>query len=247
MTAEHILLALGVFLIAGTVKGLVGMGLPTITIALTSLVLPLSDTIALVALPTIFTNLWQAAVGGNFVRIVRRQWPLIVPLAAMLYVTMWLVGRKAPDWAFLVLAIVLMVYSGLGLFRIRLHVHADLEKPLAPVVGVVSGVVAGLVGVPVVPLMPYLQALDIKPSELVQTLGVVLCATSLSLTVSLLRFGLLDGPHAVVSAIAVVPAIAGMYVGTRIRLRLSVEQFRIAVLWALLLTGLYTFASRLVW
>jgi uncharacterized membrane protein YfcA len=74
----------------------------------------------------------------------------------------------------------------------------------------------------------------------------MLCATSLSLTVSLLKFGLLDGPHAVVSAIAVVPAIAGMYVGTRIRRRLSVEQFRLAVLWALLLTGLYTFASRLV-
>jgi uncharacterized protein len=246
VTTEHILLALAVFMIAGTVKGLVGLGLPTITIALTSLVLPLSDTIALVALPTIFTNLWQAAVGGQFWTILRRQWPLIVPLAIALYVTMWTVGRKAPDWAFLVLAAVLVIYSALGLFRIRLRIHADLEKPLAPVIGVVSGFVAGVIGVPVVPLMPYLQGLDIKPGELVQTLGVVLCATSLSLTVSLLKFGLLDGPHAIVSAIAVVPAIAGMYVGTRIRLRLSVEQFRLAVLWALLLTGLYTFASRLV-
>ena len=60
MTAEHVLLALAVFALAGTVKGLVGLGLPTITIALTSLVLPLSDTIALVALPTIFTNLYQS-------------------------------------------------------------------------------------------------------------------------------------------------------------------------------------------
>ena len=246
MIIEHILLALAVFLIAGVVKGLVGMGLPTITIALTSLVLPLSDTIALIALPTIFTNLWQAAVGGKFRVILRRQWPLIVPLAVMLYLTMWTVGRKAPDWAFLVLAIVLVVYSALGLFRIRLQIHADLEKPLAPVIGVISGVVAGLVGVPVIPLMPYLQGLDIKPTELVQTLGVVLCATSVALTVSLLRFGLLDGPHALVSAIAVAPAIAGMWIGTRIRLKLSVEQFRLAVLWALLLTGLYTFASRLV-
>ena len=246
MIIEHILLALAVFLIAGVVKGLVGMGLPTITIALTSLVLPLSDTIALIALPTIFTNLWQAAVGGKFRVILRRQWPLIVPLAVMLYLTMWTVGRKAPEWAFLVLAIVLVVYSALGLFRIRLQIHADLEKPLAPVIGVISGVVAGLVGVPVIPLMPYLQGLDIKPTELVQTLGVVLCATSVTLTVSLLRFGLLDGPHAIVSAIAVVPAIAGMWVGTRVRLRLSIEQFRLAILWALLLTGLYTFASRLV-
>ena len=246
MTTEHILFALAVFLIAGVVKGLVGMGLPTITIALTSLVLPLSDTIALIALPTIFTNLWQAAVGGQFRLIVRRQWPLIVPLGVALYLTMWTVGRKAPDWAFLVLAIVLVVYSTLGLFRLRLRIHADLERPLAPVIGVISGFVAGLVGVPVIPLMPYLQGLDIKPTELVQTLGVVLCATSVTLTVSLFKFGLLDGPHAIVSAIAVVPAVAGMWVGTQVRLRLSIEQFRLAVLWALLLTGLYTFVSRLV-
>ncbi len=246
MAIEHILLALAVFLLAGTVKGLVGLGLPTITIALTSLVLPLSDTIALIALPTIFTNLWQASVGGKFRAILRRQWPLIVPLAVGLYLTMWAVGRKGPDWAFLVLAAVLVTYSALGLLRIRLHIHADLEKPLAPVIGAVSGFVAGVVGVPVIPLMPYLQGLDIKPTELVQTLGVVLCATSLTLTLSLLNFGLLDGPRAIVSAAAVVPALAGMWAGTRIRLRLSVEQFRLAVLWALLLTGLYTFASRLV-
>ena len=144
------------------------------------------------------------------------------------------------------LAAVLIVYSGLGLLRIRLHIHADLEKPLAPVIGVVSGFVAGVVGVPVVPLMPYLQGLDIKPSELVQTLGVVLCATSLTLTGLAAHFGLLDGPRAIVSAAAVVPALAGMWIGQQIRLRLSIEQFRLAVFWALLLTGLYTFASRVL-
>ena len=242
MSSEQIAFGLTVFLLAGTVKGLVGLGLPTIVIALTTLMLPLTESVALIALPTIFTNLWQAAVGGQFRAILRRQWPLIVPLAISLYVTMWLVGQKGPNWAFLVLAIVLIVYSGLGLLRI----HADLEKPLAPLIGVVSGFVAGLVGVPIIPLMPYLQGLDIKPSELVQTLGVVLCATSLTLTSSLLFFGLLDGPRAIVSAVAVVPALAGMWVGQQVRLRLSVEQFRLAVFWALLLTGVYTFCSRLL-
>ncbi len=220
--------------------------MPTITIALTSLVLPLTEAIALIALPTIFTNVWQAAVGGQFWAILRRQWPLILPLTIVLYLTVWLIGQKGPNWAFLVLAAVLIVYSGLGLLRIRLHIHADLERFLAPVIGVASGFVAGLVGVPIIPLMPYLQGLDIKPSELVQTLGVVLCATSLTLTASLLFFGLLDGPRAIVSAAAVVPALVGMWVGQRIRLRLSVEQFRLAVLWALLLTGVYTFASRVL-
>jgi uncharacterized membrane protein YfcA len=246
VTTDQIIFGFAVFLLAGTVKGLVGLGLPTIVIALTTLVLPLTEAIAMIALPTIFSNVWQAAVGGNFWKILRRQWPLIVPLAIGLYLTMWLVGQKGPNWAFIVLATILVVYSALGLLRIRLHIHADLEKPLAPAIGAVSGFVAGVVGVPIIPLMPYLQGLDIKPSELVQTLGVVLCATSLTLTLSLVNFGLLDGPRAIVSAAAVLPALAGMWLGQQIRQRLSVEQFRLAVFWALLLTGLYTFASRVL-
>jgi uncharacterized membrane protein YfcA len=215
VTTAQIAFGLAVFLLAGTVKGLVGLGLTTITIALTSLTLLLPEAIALIALPTIFTNIWQAAMGGRFWIILRRQWPLIVPLAVVLYLTMWLVGQKGPNWAFLVLAAMLVVYSGLGLLRIRLHIHADLETPLAPLIGVVSGFVAGVVGVPIIPLMPYLQGLDIKPSELVQTLGVVLCATSFTLTLSLLSFGLLDGPRSIVSASSC-SAGAGGHVGRRV-------------------------------
>lgn len=246
MNTGAVVFTLGVFFAAGIVKGLVGIGLPTITLAVTLLVLPLSDTIALIALPTVAANVWQAAVGGQFKKIVRRQWPLILPMMVTLFLTMWLVGRHAPQWALLVLAAVLVIYSTLGLFRIRMKIHADLEKPLAPVIGVISGLVAGLVGVPVVPLMPYMQSLDVKPTELVQSLGVIVTVASLVLTASLIKFGLLDRSHAIVSAVAVVPAIAGMWVGTQIRLRMSIEQFRLAVLWALLLAGLYTFASRLL-
>jgi uncharacterized membrane protein YfcA len=243
---DQIVIGLAIFLLAGTVKGLVGLGLPAISIALMSLFLPLSEAIALIALPTVVTNVWQAAVGGHFLHIVRRQWPLILPLTVVLYLTVWLVGQKGPGWAFLVLGTVLIIYSTLGLLRIRLTIHADLEKPMAPVIGVVSGFVAGVVGVPIVPLMPYLQGLDIKPVELVQTLGVVLCATSLTLTASLLFFGVLDGPRALVSGAAIVPAIGGMWLGQQIRSRLSVEQFRLAVFWALLATGVYTVATRLL-
>jgi uncharacterized protein len=246
VTTATILFALGAFFIAGIVKGLTGVGLPTITLALTSFVLPLSDTIPLIALPTVITNLSQAMVGGQFKKIVRRQWPLILPMIVTLLLTMWLIGRTTPQWAFFVLASILVIYGGLGLLRIRLRIHADLEKPLAPVIGLISGVVAGLIGVPVVPLMPYMQGLDVKPVELVQSFGVIVSVASLVLTASLLRYGLLDQRHLIVSAVAIVPAVAGQMVGTQVRQRLSIEQFRQVVFWALLLTGLYTFASRLL-
>jgi uncharacterized membrane protein YfcA len=75
VTTDQIIFGLAVFLLAGTVKGLVGLGLPTIVIAVTTLVLPLTEAIAMIALPTIFSNVWQAAVGGNFWKILRRQYP----------------------------------------------------------------------------------------------------------------------------------------------------------------------------
>ncbi len=104
MTTDQIIFGLAVFLLAGTVKGLVGLGLPTIVIALTTLVLPLTESIAMIALPTIFSNVWQAAVGGNFRRILRRQWPLIAPLAIGA-LSHHVAGRpgRAPNWAFIVL------------------------------------------------------------------------------------------------------------------------------------------------
>ena len=116
-------------MLAGPVKGLVGLGLPTIVIALTTLVLPLTEAIAMIALPTIFSNVWQAAVGGNFWKILRRQWPLMVPLAIGLYLTMWLVGQKGPNWAFIVLATILVVYTPRACFRIPPHLLPP-GKPL---------------------------------------------------------------------------------------------------------------------
>jgi uncharacterized membrane protein YfcA len=246
MTTGAIAFVLCVFFVAGIVKGLVGIGLPTITLALTSFVLPLSDMIALIALPTVVTNLWQAATGGNFRKIVRRQLPLILPMVVTLLLTMYVIGRKTPQWAFLVLASILVIYGGLGLLRIRLRIHADLERPLAPVIGLISGGVAGLIGVPVVPLMPYMQGLDIKPAELVQSFGVIVSIASLFLTASLIYYGLLDYRHVMISGLAIVPAVSGQMIGAWIRQRLSIEQFRIVVFWALFLTGLYTFAARLL-
>ena len=51
MTPDQIAFGLAVFLVAGVVKGLVGLGLPTIVIAVTSLFLPLTEAVPLIASP----------------------------------------------------------------------------------------------------------------------------------------------------------------------------------------------------
>ncbi|MDP6830567.1 MAG: sulfite exporter TauE/SafE family protein, partial [Alphaproteobacteria bacterium] len=62
----------GTFLIAGGVKGVIGLGLPTVSLALLSVLFDLPSAMALLLVPSFITNLWQGVVGGNGTAIIRR-------------------------------------------------------------------------------------------------------------------------------------------------------------------------------
>ena len=53
------------FLLAGLVKGVIGLGLPTISLALLTAALGLPQAMALLLVPSFVTNLWQAVAGGK--------------------------------------------------------------------------------------------------------------------------------------------------------------------------------------
>ena len=71
-------LVVATFLLAGLVKGVVGMGLPPVAIGIMALAMPPAQAAALVLVPAFVTNIWQMAPGRNLILIVRRLWPLLV-------------------------------------------------------------------------------------------------------------------------------------------------------------------------
>ena len=76
MTTEQILTILVAFLVAGVAKGGIGMGLPPIALSLMSFSVPLETSLALMVLPTMATNIWQAIYGEGFMRLLHRFRPL---------------------------------------------------------------------------------------------------------------------------------------------------------------------------
>lgn len=63
-----------VFLMAGCLKGVIGMGLPTMAMALLGLVMPTYEAAALLVIPAFVTNLWQFLAGPGAIGLVRRLW-----------------------------------------------------------------------------------------------------------------------------------------------------------------------------
>ena len=83
----------GTFLLAGTVKGVIGLGLPTVSLALLTVALDLPSAMALLLVPSFVTNLWQSLVGGNAKAIVLRIWPFLVMATG----TVW-IGAAYMGW-----------------------------------------------------------------------------------------------------------------------------------------------------
>ena len=214
------------FLLAGGVKGVVGLGLPTVSVALLSAAFGIEAALPLLVIPSLVTNLWQGAIGGHATALLRRFGIAL----AIIPVTTWIgyhyVFAAAPQAMDRVLGGALLVYAGLGLRAVRIPAPARAEPVLTPLAGVVNGLITGVTGTFVIPIVMYLEALGLDRDELVQMMGITFSVSTAALAGVLMMHGAYRVDASVVSAVAVAPAIAGMVLGARIRAHLTPATFR---------------------
>lgn len=217
---------LAVFFLAGTVKGVIGLGLPTLSMGLLGLVMPASQAAALLVVPSTLTNLWQLVQGGHLEPLVKRLWPMLLAVCVgTLAGSRWL-GLSAGGWATHALGAALLVYAVAGLALPSFHVRPGLEAWLGPLCGLLTGVVTAATGVFVIPAVPYLQALGLARDELVQALGLSFTVSTLALAAGLFSQGSLGEGTLGLSLVLVVPAVAGMVAGQWLRQRISPITFK---------------------
>jgi uncharacterized membrane protein YfcA len=234
-----------VFALGGFVKGVVGLGLPTIAMGLLSVLMLPAQAAALLVVPSLVTNLWQIG-GPGFWVLLRRIGTLLVGVGVGTWMGAgWLAG-PASVWAGVGLGVALTLYAAVGLLRWRPRVRASHEVWLGPCVGVATGLVTAATGVFVIPAVPYLQALGMEKEELVRALGVSFLASTIALGAALGSSGALRGAGLAASALALVPALVGMGLGQWLRLRVKAETFRTVFFSGLLALGLYL-AARGAW
>lgn len=230
MESSLVLLVGGVFLLAGMVKGISGMGLPTFSIALLGLFMPPATAATLVLLPSLLTNLAQC-VGPHTQVLVRRLWPL------WLGVALATVHSPLPDLGHattttrLTLGLVLMAYGIWGLARPRLPDLGRHTLWTGGLAGLLSGLVTAATGVFVMPLVPYLQALRLEKEVFIQALGLSFLVATAALAVRLSTATPTSGSEVPLGthAIALLTACAGVWLGARLRQRLPVLVFQRAL------------------
>lgn len=154
MTFATIILIAFSFCLAGFVKGVIGLGLPTISMGLLALVMPTPQAAAILVIPSIVTNFWQMFSGPAFWEITRRMWPLLAGLCIGTWSVAGMMTATPSPTSKIVLGLCIAGYGVLGLSAVRFHVTPALERWLAFPVGLATGLLAAGTGVFVIPSVP---------------------------------------------------------------------------------------------
>lgn len=232
-----ILLLTGTFLAAGLVKGVTGMGLPTVAMGLLGTVMSPAAAAALLIIPSFVTNIWQLFSGPALASLLRRLWPMMLCIVVGTTAGAGLLVAVDPLWSGFALGLALLVYALYALIAPKLVVAVTAERWLSPLAGALTGIVTGATGVFVMPAVPYLGSLHMSREELVQALGLSFTVSTLALALGLLLNDAFEVTQVGTSTLAVVPALLGMWLGQRIRLRISAARFRQCLLIFLIVLG----------
>jgi uncharacterized membrane protein YfcA len=240
-----LLLVAAAFLVAGFIKGAIGLGLPTVSMGLLAVAMQPSHALAIVIVPAIVTNIWQTFVGPYLRDIIRRLWPLMAGTVVGIWLNADMLTGPYARYGTIVLGVLLVIYAIIGLSKFSLHVARSDEKWIGGIVGLITGVVSAATGVQVIPSMPFMQAIGMEKDELVQALGVFFTVATVALAFNLTSAGLLSASTALPGAVAMAAAFAGMFIGQAVRSRMKPEVFRRWFLIAMILLGLYLTGSSI--
>lgn len=238
LTIELTCLLFATFLGAGVVKGVTGMGLPTVAMGVLGAVMSPLTAAAILIIPSFVTNVWQMLAGGNTLRLLRRLWAMMLCIVIGTVLATRLLVIVDPVWSGRALGIALIAYAAYALFSPTISIPERLEPWLSPVIGIVTGVLTGATGVFTLPAVPYVQSLGLQKDELVQALGLSFTVSTVALAGGLVAQDAFRLDQLGLSLLAVIPALVGMWLGAIVRQKISPKTFRRCFLLFLIILGL---------
>lgn len=238
LNLELICILFATFLGAGIVKGVSGMGLPTVAMGVLGATMSPLTAAAILIIPSFVTNVWQMLAGRDTFRLLRRLWAMMLCIVIGTLLGARLLVIVDPILSGRALGLALITYAITALFLPTLSIPKRLESWLSPLIGIVTGLLTGATGVFTLPAVPYVQALGLQKDELVQALGLSFTVSTVALAGGLFTQGAFRLDQLSLSLLAVFPALIGMWLGAIVRQKISPKTFRHCFLLFLVILGL---------
>lgn len=237
LAPETLAYAALVFILAGMVKGVIGIGLPLVCVPLLSETVGPVTAMALMAVPIVGVNAWQMVQSGYLGWAVRRFWTALPAMIVGVLLGVVSLTRLASEALTVLVGCLVILVSVSQLFPMNIDVPERRERWMTPGIGFASGIVGGLSSF-LGPLMAiYLVALRLSKDQFVGTIAMFYFIAAAPFFGGLAVSGHLGGDELLGSAAGTALILVGVVAGQAIRKRASQEAFRRAVLIMLILIG----------
>lgn len=235
-----------IFLMGGMIKGAVGLGLPAFSLALMTVFFDIKLAIAILLVPSIITNIWQASSGGAFIAAWKRLWTYYITAAACVWIGTLLLITLDVRLVISLFGALLVAYSLASLTGFQLSTSPQREPFLSPILGCVNGVITGLTGICIIPSAIYFNTLGQGRNTTVQALGMLFLLLTIVMLVIFQKQDLLSISLIPTQIMATLAALTGMYIGNRLRNNISQNAFRKALFTVLAAIGVFLIIRQIV-
>jgi len=222
-------------LLGGVIKGTLGVGLPLFAVPLLSLLIGSTHAIALVAVPVLVSNIWQAWQEGSWTASMKRFWPLMLSQSIMTVLAVYFTLSFSVKQLNMLVAFAVLLAVALMLFKPSFNIPPHREKMMGTLVGGLSGILGGVSSLMGPILISYTMSLKLKRDEFVGAISVIYLMTALPMYMAMFSFGRIEAMDLGYSVFALIPMAVGLKAGQKLRHRLSEEAFRKVLLAFLIL------------
>jgi uncharacterized membrane protein YfcA len=237
MDVNLVVVAVSGLFFAGIIKGATGIGYSSCALPFLVASLGLKEAIVLVVAPAMASNVAVLFTTGSLGRSLQKFWPLYVStlpgILCGIYLLMW-ADKHIPTQ---VLGVIICAYAIQALLRPNFSISPKIARAAQVPVGFSNGLLTGFTGSQVMPLMPYMLALNLEPTVFVQAVNIAVVIASVFLGFGLWLAGLMSAPELSLSILAIAPALLGVHLGNWARRHIPASQFKSIVLAVLLLIG----------
>lgn len=200
-------------LLGGALKGATGMGTPIVAVPALAAFLGVPYAIAILVVPVLVTNAWQA---WQF-RAHRRGLAFLPRLLffAMLGIVAgtWLLTALPASILSFGLGVTTLLYIAVRVARPELAIGPAAARRFAPIVGAVAGFLQGATGVSAPVSVTFVNGMRLSRPQFVLTVSALFLAFVLTQIPVLTLAGVLTWQRAFYSALALAPVAAGMPIG----------------------------------
>lgn len=233
-----LLLIAGVYVLAGFIKGVIGIGLPTTAIALLTIIVSPLEAMAINILPMMTTNIYQFAKADSHIQLIRDYWRFAIMMVIFLLLASFFAAGLGNDIIRVLIAVSVLIFTLNNLFGIHWRLNPAHDAQWQIGMGTLSGILGGLTSIWGVPMTIYLVMKRLQPKQFVDATGFFILLGCFPLSAGYLHTGILTEAALWPACAGVLGAFAGFYFGAHARKAVAPQLFHKLVLGMFLVMGL---------